>query len=373
MNSRDPWLDFLRGLAVCLVVLAHLRVTDDCPRPIIDFLSLFQKAGGRAGVELFFVLSGFLVSGLLFQEWSRMGKVGLGRFLVRRGFKIYPPFWCVLGFIIAVRWWKGHETPAQRLFGELLFLQNYLGRLAEPHWTLAVEEHFYLLLVGLFAWQIKTKSSLSLEGWGRRVIGIYSLLLVCSICARLLTDIYDPSNFDAVSLMTHACVDSLFLGVLLAWGCRVHNWHTRIQAIVRPLTSSLIATGCLTLVCVGYHYKQGWVNVFGISVTTFAAALLLLSGVNRPFNLMGTSSRIVCSIGISSYSIYLWHMPWILYLLPLLEKHLPWSSAWWSNIALSVVGSLILGRMMVEVVERPMLRLRDQWFPPLAKFPNKIA
>ena len=104
-------------------------------------------------MELFFVLSGFLISGLLFKEWDKSGKIQAGRFLLRRGFKIYPAFWVALSFIIAVRLWRGYGIPLDRLTGELLFLQNYLGRLDDPHWTLSVEEHFYIIIAGLFIWQ----------------------------------------------------------------------------------------------------------------------------------------------------------------------------------------------------------------------------
>src|ERR1700754_2595070 len=71
-------LDFLRGIAIILVLMRHIP------------LSSYTTNLGWIGVDLFFVLSGFLVSGLLFKEYMRYGKINPGRFLIQRGFKIYP-------------------------------------------------------------------------------------------------------------------------------------------------------------------------------------------------------------------------------------------------------------------------------------------
>ena len=79
---RIKGLDLLRGIAILLVLFRHCDIEN-------NILHHF----GWLGVDLFFVLSGFLVSGLLFNEYKKIGKVKIGRFLIRRGFKIYPPFY----------------------------------------------------------------------------------------------------------------------------------------------------------------------------------------------------------------------------------------------------------------------------------------
>jgi peptidoglycan/LPS O-acetylase OafA/YrhL len=142
---RNLGLDLLRFVAVFLVLGRHLHLPPDAS-PILDS----WKRGGWVGVDLFFVLSGFLVSSLLFKEQIRTGSVDMWRFLIRRGFKIYPAFWCMLRFTLTVQNMQGTPPNTQTLLGELLFLQNYLGGIWPHTWSLAVEEHFYLGIAALF-------------------------------------------------------------------------------------------------------------------------------------------------------------------------------------------------------------------------------
>ena len=129
-----PQLDLLRGIAVIAVIAYHY--------PAFRWFD-----AGWAGVGLFFVLSGFLISGLLFADYKRNGKISIGRFLIRRGFKIYPPFYVFLlvtvPFLIFI---FGPRRWPSRLFFECFFLQDYLPHLWPHTWSLAVEEQFYLLL-----------------------------------------------------------------------------------------------------------------------------------------------------------------------------------------------------------------------------------
>jgi len=367
MSLRDPWLDVLRGVAVVMVILAHLEPVSGTPQAVMDSMSFFAGVGGRAGVDLFFVLSGFLVSGLLFREWEQSGTVKPGRFLIRRGFKIYPAFWVVLVFIVAARIWKGYGVPLDRLIGELLFLQNYVGRLSDPHWTLAVEEHFYLLLAALFMWQARQHPGREQAAAGGWVVKLFVLLSLGCLLARALTYSIYPERTEAVLMMTHARIDGLFLGVLLAWGCRRHGWHTQFQAKLGLPVCFAIATVAWWLVYAGIQADHAWAAFAGMDLTGGAAALLLLAGVGRPELGKNLVLRCLASVGRHSYSIYLWHMPWLRFLQPFIEKQLPGAGRWWFSAGMGVAGSLILGRLMAEVVEGPALKLRDRWFPSVAK------
>lgn len=135
-------LDVLRGLAVLLVLGRHGReMPADLPAGVRDFFSLWLQMGW-VGVDLFFVLSGFLVSGLLMREHASYGRINALRFVVRRGFKIYPLFWCLITATALVRPVRDEPLPAGQLLAELFFVQNYFDGLWNHTWSLAVEEHF---------------------------------------------------------------------------------------------------------------------------------------------------------------------------------------------------------------------------------------
>jgi len=139
-------LDFLRGIAIILVLIRHSSITQ------------FLVNIGWIGVDLFFVLSGFLVSGLLFKEYKVYGELNIKRFLIRRGFKIYPLFYvAAIPYILIKISESTFSLPL--LLGDLFFLQNYVsnwGYLYAAGWSLAVEEHFYLGIAGILFFGYKT-------------------------------------------------------------------------------------------------------------------------------------------------------------------------------------------------------------------------
>src|SRR5688572_6906225 len=107
-------LDFLRGLAVILVIFRHGE---------IDNLIYFV---GWLGVDLFFVLSGFLISGLLFKEYLNTGGIKTKRFLIRRGFKIYPPFYFFILFSVVLKYFQTRGFyESNILLSEIFYLQSY--------------------------------------------------------------------------------------------------------------------------------------------------------------------------------------------------------------------------------------------------------
>ena len=119
-----------------LVVVAHYGLVINSDSPMLATL-------GR-GVDLFFVLSGFLISRLLFAEYKSTRALSLKRFWIRRGFKIYPAFYAFL--IVTTVFVLAERFPMKLFFGEIFFLQNYLPHIFTHTWSLAVEEHFYIAL-----------------------------------------------------------------------------------------------------------------------------------------------------------------------------------------------------------------------------------
>ncbi len=140
-------LDLLRLLAVVAVLGHHMEAPpEETPRLVKAGLDAWMHGGGL-GVDLFFVLSGFLVSGLLFSEYKRHGNLSVKQFYLRRGWKIYPAFYCLLAVSYVCHWLVvGTKMRDRPFFTELLFIQCYQQAYWNHTWTLAVEEHFYILL-----------------------------------------------------------------------------------------------------------------------------------------------------------------------------------------------------------------------------------
>jgi peptidoglycan/LPS O-acetylase OafA/YrhL len=101
---------------------------------------------GWVGVDLFFVLSGFLISGLLFDEYKRLGSIAFKRFMIRRMFKLYPAFYTMLIVNYFAESALGHVSSPAQYLTEATYLQNYLSPIWGHTWSLVVEEHFYILL-----------------------------------------------------------------------------------------------------------------------------------------------------------------------------------------------------------------------------------
>ena len=178
------------------------------------------------GVDLFFVLSGFLISGLLFQEYKDTGSINFKRFLIRRGFKIYPSFYLLIAMAATCLSFlnkhsellRGRASSAAvftRVVPSKLPSRKYLYTILAHTWSLAVEEHFYLLLppplllpVLAIARQFENPSALFR----------FQLCLPFSWCCALRFAWFTLAGFDdALIVMTHMRIDSLFAGVTLGY------------------------------------------------------------------------------------------------------------------------------------------------------------
>jgi peptidoglycan/LPS O-acetylase OafA/YrhL len=148
-KSRLTQLDILRGIAILLVIGRHAYLQphqSGALQPIIRYW--FEL--GWTGVDLFFVLSGFLVSGLLFKEWKLRSSLDIKRFLIRRGYKIWPPYVFYIIFstvwLIATNAYGSNSLALLLMSPNFLHLQNYVLTPVPHTWSLSIEEHFYLAL-----------------------------------------------------------------------------------------------------------------------------------------------------------------------------------------------------------------------------------
>ena len=302
--------------------------------------------------------SSALVSGLLFKEHLRDGRVSVGNFLIRRGLKIYPAFWVLIGYTIVTQLLNGNTPSKWAIISELSFIQNYHFGLWYHTWSLAVEEHFYLMLAAL-VWFLACQSKEPFAQLPR----IFCFVAVTCLGLRILNLFFHPYYSPASYLYpTHLRIDSLFLGVLLCYlvqyrGLRNHIRHFSPKGCVIIGAILLLLPACLYS-----REEHRWITVIGYNIFDLGSGLLVLGATDLVFS-SSSMLRILGSLGAVSYSVYLWHMPvefWARRIWPdLLTNQFHYSG----YLFTFVFGSILVGSAMARLVEFPVLRLRDRWFP----------
>jgi peptidoglycan/LPS O-acetylase OafA/YrhL len=355
-NSRLAGLDALRAAAVILVIGRHAAPLPPDAAPWLKACMDAWGRGGWVGVDLFFVLSGFLISGLLFREHAAHGRIDYGRFLIRRGFKIYPPFWVLIGVTAVLYGFAGRTPSLQQIGAELLYVQNYWPGYLPHTWSLAVEEHFYLLLplllIALARRPGRPFALLPLAG--------FWVALACLVLRCLTAADHDRFAFQDHLFPTHLRIDSLLAGVLLSW-----QWHCRGLDQWQPsrrLRAAFWVAGVLLLVpAFAFKLETSWfLNTFGLLLLWLGSAFVLLPALG-PGGSRNPLLRCLACVGAHSYSIYLWHIPVRLAADRTLGALPPLCA-----FALYFAASIALGIAMSRLVEVPVLRFRDRMFPSRA-------
>lgn len=354
---RMRQLDVLRAVAVMLVLGHHAgAIPTDLPRPLTAIMTHWQ-CGGWAGVDLFFVLSGFLVSGLLFGEYRRRRSLSVGRFLVRRGLKIYPPFYFFL--IVQGAWMTfvlGEPPPLRRVIYEALFVQNLFGGVFIHTWSLGVEEQFYLSLPLLLLILLRL-------GRGREN-PFSSLAAIVIFIAVALPALRLMQLFPRTLKM-----DALMFGVLLAY---LHHYHAgAFASFVRRWRWVLLSVGVLLVSpSLKLPYDNWLIRTLGTTplYVGFGAILMFTMSCTAPAAGMADhAASLLAAIGRYSYSIYLWHMT-VRYLFWREDWQLTDSAAGFMVVfPVYIVLSIVMGVAMSRLVEMPVLALRDRWFPSLTR------
>lgn len=383
-RTRSISLDILRFFAIFLVLGRHAVFT----REDGANLPLSARAWihiGWSGVDLFFVLSGFLVGGLLFAEYRKKNTVDVKRFVIRRGFKIWPPYFAYLVFLLAWLLVKNHGSHLADIFSglwpNLLHAQNYF-HIQEPlrlhTWSLAVEEHFYLAIALFFLLMVRSKNTASwLKLFPRFAIGSFVLL------AGLRYLAYRSAGPGLNIYATHLRFDGLLLGTLLAYWYHLHPEFLR-RVTRQPML--LIGLGAILILPDLYWSPEAniWTASIGMTALYLGYGLFVLGWIHlaeahafwkRFFD--GPVATVLGWVGFFSYSIYLWHVD--LAKTPLekfftSERFGSYSPTlvWIAANVLFVVGSVMIGAIMAGLFEKPSLAMRDRLFPSAAGAPKPV-
>jgi peptidoglycan/LPS O-acetylase OafA/YrhL len=249
----------------------------------------------------------------------------------------------------------------------VFFVQNYFPGLLDHTWSLAVEEHFYLLLpvalLGLIAWDGRSGNPFRRLPVGCLWVG--GILLFLRILTNYLGKYGDQHNLEP----THLRLDSLLCGVLLSY-----YYHFRTEetlAFARKFRWPLIAVGSALLVPV--YDLPPWdffIHTLGFTYAYVAFSIFLLVALTFAIPASGLVSvpfRVIAFFGTYSYGIYLWHMPVKIWGSNYLHRWFGWEFSPRGELLVYLVGSLVVGIIFSAIIEFPMLRLRDRWFPSQSK------
>jgi peptidoglycan/LPS O-acetylase OafA/YrhL len=357
--TRLPGLDTLRAIAIAWVMLFHSYLIGG----LGENFGVLEHAGWM-GVDLFFVLSGFLIGSQVFASLRDRGSLDFGSFYTRRAFRILPAFLVVLGLYLVWPAWR--EAPQmQPAWQFLTFTFNLLysdgERRAFSHaWSLCVEEHFYLvfpfLAVCLARWMTPRRFAMAcavivLGGTGLRA-WLWLAFYQPSIGSN------EPAYLRYLYYPTYARLDGLVAGVALA-ACAVFrpDWMSRFRGRAGVV---LAASACLLAGCIALfdgHRLEFWPIVVGYPLVALAMAgfVAMAGGGTWLARLRVPGAGWLAG---ASYSLYLSHKGAFMLTEAALDGRL--DSHPWLRFLAHVAVVLAVGAALYYLVERPFLRWRER-------------
>ena len=366
LKSRNVGLDTLRASAIALVFAYHYMVFVSGE----PTFGVFSEVGWT-GVDLFFVLSGYLIANQLMSGLFAGRQISLPRFYLRRWLRTVPAFWVTLAcYAVWPATLAGAAMPA--LWRFLSFSQNiglHPGTAFSHAWSLCIEEQFYLILPMLIvigaALKLGTRAAWITLG-ALLLLGIASRAALWVWCGTEASGHID-AYYTWVYYGTLCRFDEFLPGVALALLRHAHPaaW----QKLIARGTFSLVAGLCLVAVMLYgvdvAYYADGYgyfffMSVFGYSLIAVAFAFLVLSALSpgsplHRFGIPGTRS-----LALWSYSIYLSHKA-VGHVIKILGDARGWSGA--LILAATILVSGLLGWLLYALVETPFMRWRDARYP----------
>jgi len=367
-RERQPGLDLLRALAIIVVVIYHAALFGfKLPGRIDRF--------GWIGVDLFFVLSGYLIGGQLLAPLARNQRINLGRFFARRAFRIMPAYFVVLAIYFLLPSWREYPEMSQPLWKFLLSVQNIglHGGTAFSHaWSLAVEDQFYLLLPFIL---------LFVNRWPPGAMIVPFVIVFGGIALRAFLA-YQNLGADGVPFRgfqawiyypTWTRLDPLVFGVALAAVEKFQRqWWKRLMDLAIWLW--LPALGLIAFALYLGESENLTVTVciwqFPFIAVGMAALLICAISPRLPFcRIAIPGAAFIASIAYSTYLIQKLVMHQVLQLLHATPEAVKPGST--PIIALTSVWALVLVEVCVYAaatllflaVERPFLQLRKRLAP----------
>jgi peptidoglycan/LPS O-acetylase OafA/YrhL len=346
-----PSLDGLRAVSILIVLVSHAGYGSIVP--------------GGLGVTIFFFLSGYLITTLLMEENGRTGRIDIGKFYLRRAFRLFPPLvvtlvvaysLVMLGLLDGGISWAG-------VLAQLLYFANYYGLFYDPGnttpdgtgilWSLAVEEHFYMIYPAVLAGLLALGLS-----W-RRIVVVLAMVCLAVLAWRMYLAGLPNFAAERTYYSSDTRVDSIVFGCLLALAANPRYEKPGTSNPFRqPVSSTLLAAAAIVLLATiawrdGYFRETFRYSLQGLALMpVFYFAIKYAA--HFPFTLL--SHPWVARIGVYSYAIYLVHY----IVVKVIEKNLPWLA--------SVKPLLVLATFAIATCYAAVLdRFVDNYFRRLRK------
>lgn len=353
-----PSIDSLRALAVLAVIIYHVDVN--------------YLPGGFLGVDLFFVLSGYLISSLIIKEYRKTGSLNLYNFYIRRARRLLPAVYfmitvglvvmvlfnevllrkshldAIFGYIYSSNWWY--------IFHKLDYFDSFGAQSPFKHlWSLAIEEQFYMIFPLLFLLiNRKKKSKDGTYKLNKNFLYVVLGLILVSLIAHIL--LFDINNISRIYFGTDTRAFSLLIGVVGAILYPMEKLHAKVtpQQNIMYSVVSLVSIATLITVMIYTSEYNTWLYRGGFLLVAILGLIVIISS-GKQHTLMSRllSFKPVVFIGKISYSLYLWHFPVLVLTTPVSEIGNP-------NIIfviLRVILTFALATASYVFVETPIRKL----------------
>jgi peptidoglycan/LPS O-acetylase OafA/YrhL len=364
-----PELDILRFFAFLAVFLQHAFWRT----PAYYFPATHDTLSGRVvavlawsgvyGVDLFFVLSAFLITQLLIREQEVTGALDVRRFYIRRILRIWPLYFAYLVVIaVAAISMAQFHTMAKWLFMFVMLSGNIANMLwgwppnfiTSHLWSIAVEEQFYLV------WPLMVR--------GRRpqTLAAAALVMIAiSVTARMICWFASaPASMVWTSPLTR--LDPLAGGILLGVGMRGKRFRPRALARLSLLTMGVATVLMVSAYCDPLRSPNSALTLFfGYPAVTLACAAILAAFLGLKMRMTSLVARAAIYLGKISYGLYIWHMVALEAAVKGLARPIPFAGAWADSstfIALCAFGlTVVISSASYRLLEMPFLRLKSRF------------
>jgi peptidoglycan/LPS O-acetylase OafA/YrhL len=332
-----PQLDGLRGLAILLVIASHVLH--------YDFGLGAPGSLGGLGVLLFFVLSGFLITGLLDREMLQTGGIGLSTFYLRRVLRLFPALFCFLGVLcFLVKLGIVKDTRWYTVAACLFYVRNMWGRGASSGhiWSLSIEEQFYLL----WPWVMRAFSRIAALQIATAGVIAVSLFRMAAIYMS-----WSSYGGGAIYERLWFRFDSILIGcavaLVLCQSANISHLRTYLSSSALP---AFLWPGVLAWTMWGEAATHVWYLTVQMILATLILVNLLLS--RDSVYLLAFSHPAAGWFGRISYSWYLWQQLFTVFTAP------SWHGM--RTFPFNVAASLLLATISSRLIERPFLQLKER-------------